>query len=270
MILTNAGSVNPVRRLARNVTTTGDSWSGITSAGSSASWDAEAAQVSADDPTFAQPTIPVHKGACYIQASFEVAADASIGNVLGPIFADARDQLEATAFTLGTGTGQPLGIITAIVAAGGGSVLTSAGSALSVADVTANQNSLSPRFRARAVWMANLSIINQGRQLPLYTNGPALVSDATNPPRMSGWEVYENSNMDGTIAAGTTADYVLLSGDFSNFVVADRIGLTVAYNPMVVGANGRPTGEVGWYAYWRAGSGLAGTADAFRLTNYSG
>jgi HK97 family phage major capsid protein len=267
--LSSTGSVNPLRGLARHVTTAGNDWAGITSAGSSASWDAEAAQVSDDSPTFVNPTIPVHKGAVYVQASLEVAMDASIANVLGPIFADARDQLESTAFTLGTGSGQPKGIITA-VAAVGGSVVTSAGSALTVADVTANQNALPPRWRPRARWMANLATVNAGRQLPLYTNGPALVSDATNPPQMMGWPVYENSQMDGTIAAGTTNDYVLLSGDFSQFVIVDRIGLTVQYIPAVFSTtNNRPTGEVGWYAYWRAGSDVLVT-DAFRLTNYSG
>jgi HK97 family phage major capsid protein len=267
--LTGAGSVNPMRQVCRTVTTTGDTWSGITSAGATASWDAEAAQVSDDSPTFGNPSIPVYKGACYVQASFEVAADASIGNVLAPIFADARDQLEATAHTLGTGTGQPTGLITALVAAGGSTVLTSAASAITFADVVANQNALPARWRPRARWMANLSIINQGRALVAGSGLTTPIVEGGANPTMLGWPVVENSTMDGTIAAGTTNDYVLLSGDFSQFVIVDRIGLSVVYNPVVVGANGRPTGEAGWYAYWRTGSGLI-NADAFRLTNYSG
>lgn len=262
--LTNSGSVNPLRAIARHVTTAGNDWSGITSAGSQASWDAEAAEVSPDDPTFAQPTIPVFKGACYIQASFEIAADTNIGAQLGPIFADARDQLEASAFTLGTGSGQPTGIITA-VAAVPGSVVTSSATSFTAADVINLQNAVPPRWRPRARFMANLSAMNAWRTI---IAGTGLTTPLLSGGEMLGWPVVENSVMDGTIT-GTANDYVLLAGDFSNFVIVDRIGLTVVNLPVVVGSSRRPTGETGWYAYWRTGSGIAGTADAFRLLNLS-
>jgi HK97 family phage major capsid protein len=118
--------------------------------------------------------------------------------------------------------------------------------------------------------MANLSILNQGRQLIAGTGlTTPLITDGSGLPQMLGWPVYENSVMDGTIAAGTTNDYVLLSGDFSQFVIVDRIGLVVQYIPAVFSTtNNRPTGEVGWYGYFRGGSDVL-VADAFRLTNYS-
>jgi predicted phage gp36 major capsid-like protein len=40
----------------------------------------------------------------------------------------------------------------------------------------------------------------------------------------------------------------------------------MVYEPLVKGANGRPTGEAGWFAYWRVGSDVV-NADAFRLLN---
>ena len=86
---------------------------------------------------------------------------------------------------------------------------------------------------------------------------------------MLGWELHENSQLDGTIAAGTTNDYVLLSGDFDQYIIADRIGTTVEFVQNLFGANQRPTGQRGFLMHWRTGADAVIT-DAFRLTNYSG
>ena len=48
--------------------------------------------------------------------------------------------------------------------------------------------------------------------------------------------------------------------------IIDRVGLTRVYEPLVKGANGRPTGEAGWFCYWRVGSDVV-NPDAFRLLN---
>jgi len=71
--------------------------------------------------------------------------------------------------------------------------------------------------------------------------------------------------MDGTITA-LSDNLVLLFGDFSNFVVADRLGATMRFIPDTFGANGRPTGQSGWLAYWRVGSDAVNDS-AFRVLN---
>ena len=71
------------------------------------------------------------------------------------------------------------------------------------------------------------------------------------PINLLGKPAYEAEAMDGAIATGD--DYVLVYGDFS-YVIADRIGTTVEFIPHLFGANQRPTGQRGWYAYFRAGS----------------
>ena len=59
---------------------------------------------------------------------------------------DGADQLMATAYTTGTGTGQPTGIVTAL--AGTASEINTAGSeALVAADAFTLQNALPPRFQ---------------------------------------------------------------------------------------------------------------------------
>jgi len=52
---------------------------------------------------------------------------------------------------------------------------------------------------------------------------------------------------------------VLWIGDLSRYYIIDRIGMSVAYEPLVKGANRRPTGEVGWFAFWRVGADLVDT-----------
>lgn len=65
---------------------------------------------------------------------------------------------------------------------------------------------------------------------------------------------------------GTTATGVkfLLLGDFSRFVIVDRIGLDVEVIQHLVGTNHRPTGQRGLYAYFRNGSKVV-DANGFRL-----
>ncbi|MGH3885686.1 MAG: hypothetical protein ACRDSZ_03795 [Pseudonocardiaceae bacterium] len=76
---------------------------------------------------------------------------------LSAVLRDAADQLQATAYT--TGTGQPKGVITAL--AGTASEINGGGTeALISANPYTIQNALPPRFQARAQWCANLGIIN--------------------------------------------------------------------------------------------------------------
>jgi hypothetical protein len=152
----------------------------------------------------------------FVPVSFELYEDSSIAQQIATVFADSKAAEEARVFTMGNGTTEPKGIITAISAAGG-SVIATGTNALANGDVYAHQNAFPARWRPRTRFIANLSIINGYRQL-LKASGrcESLVDDSGPVPRMAGWEIAENSNMDGTLTAGT-ADYVLLSGDFQQF-----------------------------------------------------
>ncbi|WP_410620652.1 phage major capsid protein [Amycolatopsis sp. cmx-8-4] len=266
--LSGTGSIDPMRQVSSVKLTALNEQRFVTSAGVSASWDPEAQEVSDDSPVLAQPAITAFKGQAFIPVSLELFEDSDLTTQVGNLFADAKTQLEANAFTLGTGAAQPKGVVTA-VAAVGGSVVTSALTALALVDIVANQNALPPRWRTNAKFMANLSMINSARQIPLYANGPSIVNDATVPPHCFGWELLENSNIDGTIGAGASNDYVWLSGDFSQYQITDRIGTMIELIPTLFGAAGRPTGQRGFHMHWRTGGDVL-IPDAFRLTNYSG
>src|SRR5215217_2284519 len=144
IIIAGTGSVNPMRELATVLPTAPNETRVVTSLGVSASWDAEAAEVSDDSLALLQPTLTAFKGQAFVPVSVELFEDSDLQRQIADLFADAKAQLEADAFTLGNGSTAPQGVITGVSAVGG-SVVTSALTALSLVDIIANQNALPPR-----------------------------------------------------------------------------------------------------------------------------
>ncbi|REE62129.1 HK97 family phage major capsid protein [Streptomyces sp. 3212.3] len=268
IILTNAGSANPFRQVSTIKTITTDTWNGVSSAGVTANWLSESQQVTDNSPAFAQPSIPPQKAAAWVQGSFEVLSDSGFGAEVGPLLADAKDRLEAAAFATGSGVGQPKGVVTAVSAVPGSVVATATADTYAVADVYALEQALPPRHRLTGSpsWMSNKAIINKTRQFDT-AGGSSFWANLGmgQPEQLLGAPIYEASAMDGVIDTSAN-NYILLLGDFRNFYIVDRVGMTMVYEPLVKGANGRPTGEAGWFAYWRVGSDVV-NPDAFRLLN---
>lgn len=263
IMLTNDGSNNPLRRISRVVQTVTDQWQGVTSAGASAEWKAEAAEAADGSPTVDDAPIPVHFGDVFVPYSFEVGMDAvNFLGELGRVMADAADNLMATAYTTGSGTGQPKGVITAL--AGTASEINGGGTeALAAGDPFLLQNALPARFSARAQWGAHIATINALRQFET-TNGALKFPELTNGQLLNK-PMNEISNMDGAVNAAATANnYLLVYGDFTNFVIVDRIGTTIELIPNLVGANRRPTGQRGAFLWFRTGSDVV-VPQSFRL-----
>lgn len=255
VILTNDGTTNPFRQIARTVRGVSDKWNGVSSAGVTASWDGEAAEVSDDAPTLAQPSIPAHKAQAFIPFSDEIAQDwAALGEEMRALLADAKDRLEGAAFATGTGSSQPTGIVTALVA-GSRTTATSTSNALVVADLYSVMEAVGPRFRGRASWAMNIAILNDIRQLATANNYHAFTVDLTSggPSQLLGRPVYESSDMDGTYGSGE--NYAAVFGDFSSYVIYDRVGMSVELIPHLFATqNNRPSGQRGFYAHWRVGA----------------
>lgn len=267
VIITANGSRNDIRRIARQVVAVGDTWNGVTAGAVSWSWDAEATQVSDDAPTFAQPSIPVYKAAGFVPVSIEALQDMANGAAeVARLLAFGKDVLEASAFAVGSGSGQPTGVVTGLV--GSGAVTNSATTdTLAVGDLYTVQGALPARFRAGAAWLATNAFYNRARQFDT-AGGSALWAQLADdrPALLLGRPAYEAEDMDGVINA-TQENYMAVFGDFENYVIADRIGMTVEFIPHLFGtANGRPTGQRGWYAYYRTGATVVNTA-AFKLLN---
>jgi HK97 family phage major capsid protein len=156
IILTSDGSYNEIRRIARTVVATGDVWNGVSAGAVSWSFDAEAAAVSDDAPTFGAPTITVRTARGFVPISLEAHMDAAnVTTEVGRLLAQGKDDLEASVFTTGAaGSNQPIGIVTALT--GTSSVVTSTTTDTNaLADIYKVYNALPARYRSRASWLAN-------------------------------------------------------------------------------------------------------------------
>lgn len=263
IILSSSGSTNPLRRISRVVQTLTDSWNGITSAGVTASWDPEAAEVSDDAPTLAQPSIPVYKGQAFVPYSFEVGMDAvNFLAELQGLLVDGLDQLMATAYTTGTGTAEPTGIITALTGTAS-EINAAADDTFARGDVYNLQNQLPPRFQANAQWCAALPIINLMSQME--TTAGARLFPEISEGRLLNRPLNELSNMDSTVTTtGAVSNFILVYGDWRHFVVVDRVGAVFEPIPHLMGANRRPTGQRGALLWARTGSDSV-VDNAFRM-----
>jgi HK97 family phage major capsid protein len=263
IILTNNGSANPYRDNATIKTTTTNDWNGVTSAGVSAEWTAEGIEAADASPTVGQLKITPQKADAYLFGSYEVLSDSDFASQLPGLLADAKDRLEETAFAVGTGTLQPWGAITrgTPVAAAAGTAATGP----TAASVYTLMGSLPARWRgpsARNVFLANLATINALRNVPKFTGSTQSIVDDSGPyPTLLGKPLLESTSVTGTFA---NAAKVLAYLDMKQYYIVDRVGMSVVYDSLVLGANRRPTGQGAWYAFWRTGADLS-TAAADRV-----
>ena len=267
ILISSTGAVSPLRQLARQATTAFNEKRFVTSLGVTATWTPEATEQTDDSPALLQPAIVCKKGQAFIPVSFELYEDSDIAQQLGAVLADAKNVHESLSFTLTQSNG-PTGIVSSILTAPGANIIATGSNVLAQGDLYVNQAALPPRWRANANWMMNLSILNGYRQLPQAKGLNYSVIDDTGPrPRALGWNVYENSSMDGTLSGGA-ADYLVLSGDFQQFAIVDRVGTSIEVIQNLLGANHRPTGQRGFLMHYRVGSDVL-IQDAFRLSNFS-
>lgn len=258
IILTNAGSANPYRQVATVKTTTTNDWNGVTSAGVSAEWTAEGTEAADATPTVGQLKITPQKADAYLFGSFEVLSDSDIAQQLPELLADAKDRIEETAFAVGTGSGQPWGVMAR------GTSQNRAGTAATgpqAQDVYALMAALPARWRgprANNVWLANLTTINVLRNVPKFSGSTeSIVNDSGPVPTMLGKPFLESTSIVGTF---TTGNKVLAFLDARQYYIVDRVGMSVLYDPVVLGANRRPTGQGAWYAFWRTGADVSTTS----------
>ncbi len=261
IILTNAASANPWRRISRIVQTTSNTWNGVNSAGVNAAWLAEATIVTDATPTLGNVVVTPVKAAAWVYGSYEVLEDTDFGQQLPALLADAKDRLEEAAFATGGGTTVPNGVVVGATT----TVNTATTLVYAIGDIYGLHAQLPARFRnsPKVAWVMNVAYINKTRQLDpaggssFWTN---LGQGA--PETLLGAPVYESTTMSAATASLTLE---VIFGDFNQFIIADRVGVSMIYDPLVQGTGGiLPTGQAGWFMFWRTGSSLS-TVNAFRV-----
>lgn len=255
IILTNTGSANPFRQVSNVKTTATNNWNGVASTGMNAAFLAEAGIVTDNSPTFSNIQITPERASAWVFGSYEVLEDSDFETELPTLLADAKDRLEEANFATGAGHGSnvPKGIITAAT-----TLYTTAdttGHTIAIADVYGIQAALTPRFRRNAVWVASISAINRFRQLDTAGGSSYWTNlGQGQPERLLGGGIYESTTIAAYTGAGA-GQSVAVYGDFSQFAIVDRIGMSVMYEPMIKDiTTQRPTGQGGWFAFWRVSS----------------
>lgn len=256
------GVINPIREIARVEQISVDEWRGITSAGITASYAAEATETTDNAPSLAQPTVSTEKAQAFVPFSIEIGQDwTGMQAQLAAMLAEAKDVLEATKFISGSGTSEPFGLLTGIGA--GQDVNAAAGQTFTLANLYSLKSALPPRYRPRARFLGDGQIFDRVRQFDTVGSSAAIWVDSLQddtPGRLLGRPAHEASAMPDAPATG--AEF-LVYGDFSRYLIADRVGLSIELIPHLFGSNQRPTGQRGIYAYWRNGAKVI-DANAFR------
>jgi len=245
--LTSSGVINPLRQISRVEQVSVNEWRGVTSAGGTASFDPEATEVSDDTPILAQPVVQLDKGQYFVPFSIELDQDSpSIRRELARVATDAKDTLEADAFLTGTGhaNSQPSGVLASPSPATVSTTIAALATGL-----TAAIEAVPNRFRGGASWLLGLN--SRNRISLLETTAGSRLFPSIDADRLLGRPVYEHSGIAGGTASGGT---IAVVGDFGQFLIADRVGVTVDVIPHLFGNANRPTGQRGMFMYWRTGS----------------
>jgi HK97 family phage major capsid protein len=264
VILTNAGIAGPLRTISTIKTIATNDWNGVTSAGVNAEWIGEGLEAGDSSPTFGQPVITPKRADAWVFGSYEVLADSGFAAELGRLLSDAKVRLEEAAFaTANTGATIPRGIVAAVAAVTASIVTAAATNAFGVNDVYNTSDALRPRDASQASWIANKKFYSLIRRFDT-AGGSAFWANLGMgvPPNLLGQPAYECSTMTSVVSTGAN---VLLAGNFAEYYIVDRIGMSVMYEPMIRSTgNGRPTGQGGWFAFWRVGADCVDPS-AFRL-----
>ncbi|MEO0493456.1 MAG: phage major capsid protein [Actinomycetota bacterium] len=259
-------TTNPFMTIARRETIMTGTYTGVQANQVTASWDAEAEEVSDDMAVLDRVQITANRLQSFVPFSFEVAADVpDFQNQVRQLQAEGIDDALGLGFAVGTGaSNEPTGVVTDLVAQAGQCV-TATGSAGSfvLADVPALMSVVKDRSYAAGSFLMHRSTAFAIRELIQSENSAAGVwtdpSSDDVPARLYGRPVYLSSAMDSDLT--TTGQNVIVFGDFNRFAVVSAAPSIVDVVPHVFGSNQRPTGQAGIYSFSRWGSGLTDTAN---------
>lgn len=240
-----------VERLAKKLNTAGGAlldYPTVNDTATDANLISEAAAVTVQDVTFANKQLSAYNYASQVRVSMQLLQDnafdlnAFLVEAMGERIARATN----AAFTTGTGSSQPQGIITGSVA---GKTAASA-TAITADEVLDLIYSIDPAYRNKESFglMAHNNVISAIRALGIGSANdfPIFIPsmEAGQPDKLFGHNIYYNNDMASSIATG---EKTLLAADFSKFVVRSAGGI------QMVRLNERYMDEleVGFVAYAR-------------------
>jgi HK97 family phage major capsid protein len=233
-------------------------------------WVAEAAAVSQVNPTFANVQFNAYLASSkQVLVSVQLLQDSAfdLESYLAEAFAIRIARIANNGYTVGSGSGQPNGILTAIEADGSPLIVTAVGStnndggasedgsnSIGSDDLANLIAELDPMYRVGAKFMMHWSVIDYLRKLKDKYGRPlweVSIAQGT-PDRIYGYEYDWNADMSawtqGAGESGANASlYTILFGQFSKYIVREIGGITmVRFNELYM-----PNHQVGFQAFLR-------------------
>ncbi len=255
--------LNVMRGLATTITSSSGTLTMPTlTTHASATWKTEAEAYAETTPAFSEVTFSAHKATALIKVSEELLNDSAfpLEQWIAGEFARALAELEETAFVVGTGSGQPTGVV-------GGSTLgktATATNAITADELMDTYHALGRAYRRRASWLMHDSTKKAIRKLVTGVSGdktyiwqPGLASGE--PDMLLGQPVYTSPDM----AEIGTGNKVAIFGDLSYYYIVDRQSISIQrLNELYAG-----NGQVGFRIFKRTDGKLTLATAAYHLIN---
>ena len=222
---------------------------------------AEEATYGDNTPTVGQVTFTIRKTGGTVKVSSELLEDSmtNIPALLAQIGGEAAGRYEDEQIIGGDGTSEIQGIRTA----GTDGTATASATAVTVNDWMTWYFDLPAQFRTNAIISTSSSFLGYLAQIGSTAAGVHLLSSLREAPEgpISGKTVvaFDGTGWDNG-AAPASAEELGCIGDFRNYYLIDRIGMSVRRDDSVYAA----TDQVGFFIRQR-GDGRVGLADAFRI-----
>lgn len=218
-----------VERLAKKLNTAGGGlldYPTLNDVATDANLVSEAAAVTVQDMTFGNKQLSAYNYSSLVKVSQQLLQDSAfdLNAFLVEAMGERISRATNAAFTTGTGSSQPQGIITG---AASGKVAASA-TAITADEILDLIYSIDPSYRNKASFglMAHDNVIAAIRALGIGSANdfPVFIPSmsAGEPDRIFGVPVYVNNDMASSIATG---EKTLLAADFSKFVVRNAGGI---------------------------------------------
>ena len=224
-VVSDLAEQNVIRTVAKIIRTANDHKIPVANTHSTAAWKGEGAAYTESAPTFGQLTLSAFKLTDIVTVSLELLQDSmfNIEKYLSDEFTRAFAIAEETAFCVGTGSDQPTGIFTE----SGGDVGVTTGNTTQITadDMISLVYALKAPYRRNAKFLMKDATVAAIRKLKdgngVYMWQPAMANGQ--PDKLLGYDLLTTAYAPDIEAGARVAAF----GDFQNFWIADRMGLTV-------------------------------------------
>ena len=223
---------------------------------------AEEAAFSDQTPTVGQVAFSIEKSGGLVKVTRELLDDSAINlpAMLSQIFNEAAGRFEDAGILNGNNTAQYDGILGSGVA----DYVMAATGALTTADLTGIFYTLNSQFRQNATWVMPSLITKQVNTIQSTAAGITGISSLSASPdaNLLGKTVVntDDTSNNGFSTALAANNEIAILGDFKNYYVFDRVGMSIRRNDSLYMSND----QVGFFAT-RRGDGQIGLTDAFKI-----